>query len=355
MGNPRYAAINTKLRGMEARFLNEDDYEKLLECSSVEEVAQYLKATKAYGNLLSRVDTSDINRGELEHMLKSSMIDDIDSIINYFSGNYKKFIHALYAKHEIAEMKQLARRLFNSIPSALIYDSEAPSLTFIGKYSGVNPQKVAQAKEISDIIDAYEGTPLYKYIKPLLLSDNKDNLFRFETVLDLAYYSILIKESEGLNAEDRELIQNAVGIIGDLFNIQWIYRGMYFYHIYPAVLFNYTINTGYKFSKRKIRDLCYLPDIETLQEQIRKTNYSFLMKNDDTTDSYMERRLERYIYYKLLKMRREHPMSVIQTLSHIILLEYQIRDIITLIEVTKYHLPPAEAQRYLIKNLAERS
>lgn len=355
MGSPRYSAINTKLRGMEARFLNQNDYNKLLQCTSVEEVASYLKSTKAYSDILAKIDTSSINRGALEYILKSSMINDVESIINYFSGNYKKFIHALYAKHEIAEMKQLARRLFNSIPTSLVYDNENPSLTFIGKYSGVDKQKVAQAEKISDIINAYEGTPLYKYIKPLLLSDNENNLFRFETVLDIAYYSILMKESEKFNSKDKKLIQSAIGIVGDLLNIQWIYRGMYFYHMLPAVLFNYSINAGYKFSKRKIRDLCYLPNIESLQNQIKKTKYSFLIKNDDTTDSYMERRLERFIYFNFLKMRWDNPMSIIQAFSHIIFLEYQIRDITTLIEVIKYHLPPEEAQRYLIKYIAERS
>ncbi len=355
MGSPRYSAINTKLRGMESRFLDKNDYNKLLQCTTVQEVADYLKSTQAYSDLLSKVDTASINRGNLEYILKSSMIDDIDNIIKYFSGNYKKFIHALYAKHEIAEMKQLARRLFNAIPSSLIYDNENPSFTFIGKYSGVNKQKVAQAGSISDIINAYEGTSLYKYIKPLLLSDNENNLFRFETVLDIAYYSILMKESNELNPKDRALVQSAIGTVGDLLNIQWIYRGMYFYNLLPAVLFNYSINAGNKFSKRKIRDLCYLPGVEDLENHIKKTKYSFLIKNDDTTDAYMERRLERFIYFKFLKMRWDNPMSIIQTFSHIIFLEYQIRDIITLIEVIKYHLAPAEAQGYLIKYIAERS
>ncbi len=356
MNNPRYAAINTKLRAMEARFLDASDYKKLLQAQSIKEIATYLKSTDAYSDLLDDIDMDTVNRSSLEHVLKSSMINDVDSIIKYFSGNYKKFIHALYAKYEIADMKQLARRLFNKVPPSLLnYYNIDPAFTFIGKYSGIAPEKVYEATEISEIIETYEGTAFYKYLKPILLSENKNNLFRFETELDLAYYNILLKESTGLEPEDKTLIKNSVGTIADLLNLQWIYRGINFYHFMPAVLFNYTISAGNRFSKAKLRDLAYLQDVPSFVEKIKESKYGFLIKDDQTNETYMERRLERYVYFFLRKMRLEHPMSIIQTFSHIIFLEYQMRDIITLIEVNKYHLSTEEAQGYLIKYIAERT
>ena len=123
----------------------------------------------------------------------------------------------------------------------------------------------------------------------------------------------------------------------------------------PAELFNYTVDAGYRFSKQKLRDLCYMDSVEQLQESIKHTKYAFLIKNDNTTDSFMERRLERYVYFFLRKIRISNPMSIIEAFSHIIYIEYQVRDIITLIEVIKYHLPPEEAQAYLIKYIAERA
>jgi V/A-type H+-transporting ATPase subunit C len=355
MGTSKYAAVNTKIRGMEARFLNEDDYKRLLQSESVAEVAAYLKSTAAYGELLQKIDVQQSNRSNLEHILKSSMIRDVDSIINYFSGNYKKFIHTLYAKYEINDMKQLARRLYNAPPEYMQRFNTEPSLDFLGKYSGINRATVEKSESIADIIRAYENTKFYSYLKPILLSDNQNNLFRFETVLDISYYSLLMKESEELDASDQKLIKQAIGTISDLLNLQWIYRGKYFYDMMPAVLFNYTINAGYRFSKKSLRDLAYTPTLEAFQQKVRKTPYCFLIKNDDTTDSFMERRLERFTYYKLRQLRWSNSMTIIPALSHIILLEYQIRDIITLIEVIKYHLPPEEAKKYLIKYIPERT
>ncbi|MFA0815557.1 MAG: V-type ATPase subunit [Anaerofustis sp.] len=355
MSNAKYAAINTKLRGMEAKFLNNRDYESLLEKTDVKEVASYLKTTQAYGRILQGVDIETVNRNDLEHTLKKSMIEDVDRIVKYFSGNDKKFVHSLYSKFEINDMKQLARRLSNAIPKSLIYDNKELNLEFIGKFSGVSPEKVKEAAQISELIEAYDNTVFYKYLKPIVLSDNPNNLFRFETVLDLAYYSILRHESEKLDATNQRLIKMTVGTIGDLLNLQWIYRGMSFYNFMPAELFNYTVDAGYRFSKQKLRDLCYMESVEQLQESIRHTKYAFLIKNNDTTDSFMERRLERYIYFFLRKIRIANPMSIIEAFSHIIYIEYQVRDIITLIEIIKYHLSPEEAQGYLIKYIAERA
>lgn len=355
MSSAKYAAINTKLRGMEAKFLNNTDYESLLEKTTVREVAEYLKTTPAYATVLRDTDVSTVNRSDLEHTLKKSIIEDVDRIIKYFSGNDKTFVHSLYSKYEINDMKQLARRLSNEIPQSLIYENKEINLEFIGKFSGVSLEKVKQAENISGIIEAYENTVFYKYLKPILLSEHPNNLFRFETVLDLAYYSILRHESEKLDAANQKLIKITVGTIGDLLNLQSIYRGMRFYNFMPAELFNYTVDAGYRFSKQKLRDLCYLDSVEQLQESIKHTKYAFLIKNDETTDSFMERRLERYIYFFLRKIRISNPMSIIEAFSHIIYIEYQVRDIITLIEIIKYNLSPQDAQGYLIKYISGRA
>ena len=353
MSGPKFTAINTKLRGMEARFLKREDYEFLMQADTVEDAAAYLKGTPGYREQLAKVDPAKVNRGELEQLLKNGMIRDIDSITKFFSGNYKKFFVTLYAKYEITDIKMFARRIFNNLPRALVYDNENPYATFIGTFSGVDPEKVTGASTLKELILAYQGTPFFKYLKPLLLSDDEDNLFRFETVLDLAYYSIVMKASEKLDAPDRELIHNAMGTIADLMNIQWIYRGMIIYRFIPPILYNYTISFGYKFSRKRIRDFCYEKDVYAFTEQLRRTSYAFLIKNDDTTDAFMERRLERYIYYKFKKLRRENEMSIIQAFTHITFLEYQMRDIITLIEVDKYHLEAESAKRYLIKYVTE--
>ena len=78
--------------------------------------------------------------------------------------------------------------------------------------------------------------------------------------------------------------------------------------------------------------------------------YGFLFKEEEvSTNIYMERRINRFMYYKLKALIRKFPMSIIQTIGYVWLLEFEIRDIISIIESIRYDLPPEEARKFLVK------
>jgi len=344
----RFAAVNTKIRALEAEFLTKKDFRNILEQKSVADIARYLKSNTAYREVLESVDVNQIHRGDLESLVKQSMQFNIDKIIHYFNGDYKRFINTLYAKYEIDEMKDIARAVYNGADIKQYRNS-----VFIGKYSKVDEEKVFNAKYIRDIIFAFEGTAFYKYLQPLLDNNIKENLFRFEMVLDISYYEILSKEWERLEKQDIEVLKKAQGIMADLLNLQWIYRGIKFYKLSPEELLNYTIHLGYRLSKEFLKKLCYSKSLDEFYQIASETRYSFLFKNDSTTDIFMERRLERHMYYELTTVEKVNPMTIITIFAYIIFMEIEIKDLISVIELVKYGIQGAEAEKYLITNLSE--
>lgn len=343
----RFAAVNTKIKTLEGEFLRVKDLKSLLEQKTVADAARYLKTQTAYNEVLDQIDVNQTRRSTLESLIKQKMLLNIDKIIHYYNGNYKRFINTLYAKYEIEELKAVARAVYNGVDTKPYRNS-----IFIGKYSKVDEEKVFNAKYVRDIIQAFEGTAFYKYLQPLLDNNIKENLFRFEMVLDASYYEILQKEWEKLDKQDMKVLEKAQGILADLLNLQWIYRGIKFYKLRPEELLNYTIHLGYRLSKNFIKDLCYSKDLDAFYELAAQTKYSFLFKNDETTDIFMERRLERHMYFELKAVERNNPMSIISTFAYIFFLEVETRDIISIIEMIRYGLPEAEAEKYLIRNLS---
>jgi V/A-type H+-transporting ATPase subunit C len=346
----RFAAVNTKIKTLEGEFLTEKNYKSLLEQKSVADAARYLKNETAYSEVLANIDMNQMRRSYLESLAKQKMIFNIDKIIHYYNGNYKRFINTLYAKYEIEELKAVARAVYNGMDTSPYRNS-----VFIGKYSKVDEERIYNAKYIRDIIEAFEGTAFYKYMQPLLDNNIKENLFRFEMVLDASYYEILQREWEKLDKHDIEVLEKAQGIMADLLNLQWIYRGIKFYDLRPEELLNYTIHLGYRLSKSFIKQLCYSKSLEEFYKMASETKYSFLFKNDETTDIYMERRLERYMYFELKSVERSNPMTIITTFAYIIFMEIEVRDIIAMIEMIRYGMPETEAEKYLIRALNGRA
>lgn len=340
-----YAAVNTKIRALEKDFLKREDYLNMIQKKSVVDVACYLKENTSYGKLLREINIDNISRRDLEDILKNNMIKNMDKLIYYFRDDYKEFIRSLYIKYEIEDLKILSRSIFNGKELETI----KKPLSFLGKYSRVSPEKLFKSRMIRDLIYSLEGSEFFEFLIPLV-DGRRENLFRFEMALDMGYFSIIQSRKLKISREDRKILKKWEGLLADLYNIQWVYRGKKFYSLSPEELLNYTINFGDKLTFRERKAMCYAKNLEELYKMITNTIYGFLFKKEEMyRDIYMERRIKRFIYYKLKALDRQFPLSIIQTIDFVWSFEFEIKDIISILEAIRYNMPPEEARKFLVK------
>ena len=340
-----YAAVNAKIRALEKDFLKREDYLNMIRKKSVVDVARYLKDNTSYGKLLREINIDNISRRDLEDILKNNMIKNMDKLIYYFRDDYKEFIRSLYIKYEIEDLKILSRSIFNGKELETI---EKP-LSFLGKYSRVSPKSLFKSRTIRDLIYSLEGSEFFEFLIPLV-DGRRENLFRFEMTLDMGYFSIIQSRKLKISREDRKILKKWEGLLADLYNIQWVYRGKKFYSLSPEELLNYTINFGDKLTFRERKAMCYAKNLEELYKMIANTIYGFLFKKEEMyRDIYMERRINRFIYYKLKALDRQFSLSIIQTIDFVWSFEFEIRDIISILEAIRYDTPSEEARKFLVK------
>jgi V/A-type H+/Na+-transporting ATPase subunit C len=340
-----YAAVNTKIRVLEKQFLEKEDYLNLLEKRSVGDASQYLKENEYYRKLLEKIHPESVSRRDIEDILRRNMITNIDKLVHYFRDDYKILIRSLYMKYEIEDLKVLARSIFNGKDPKTI----EKSLTFLGKYSQVDPEKLFKSKTIRALIFALKGSEFFDFLIPLV-DGKRENLFRFEMVLDMGYFNIVQSRKLKISSRDRKLLRKWEGLVADLYNIQWIYRGKKFYNLSPEELLNYTINFGDKLTFKERKEMCYTNNLEELFRVKANSVYGFLFKNEElSTDIYMERRINRFMYYSLKELSRKSPLSIIQSIEYVWLLEFEVRDVISIIESIRYDVAPEEARKYLVK------
>ena len=340
-----YAAVNTKIRALEKDFLKREDYLNMIQKKSVVDVAHYLKENTSYGKLLSEINIDNISRRDLEDILKNNMIKNMDKLIYYFRDDYKELIRSLYIKYEIEDLKILSRSIFNGKDLETI---EKP-LSFLGKYSRVDPKILFKSKTNRDLIYSLKGSEFYEFLIPLV-NGKRENRFRFEMALDMGYFSIIQSRKLKISREDRKILKKWEGLLADLYNIQWVYRGKKFYSLSPEELLNYTINFGDKLTFKKRKAMCYTKNLEELYKMITNTIYGFLFKKEEMSrDIYMERRINRFMYYKLKALDRQFSLSIIQTIDYVWSFEFEIRDIISILEAIRYDIPSEEARKFLVK------
>ncbi|HOB20017.1 MAG TPA: V-type ATPase subunit [Candidatus Atribacteria bacterium] len=342
-----YAAVNTKLRAILGLFLSNEDYMRLISMDSVADIARYLKQTH-YSQALEGVSAEAIHRGELEVILRRYSVDLLMRLRHYFKDEARKFLNVLYMRFEVEDLKLLIRALFTGQDLA----EAGSSLVYIGRYGDLDIKRLISSKSFSELVDSLKGSPYYPYLYPLTLKDNTENQFRVEMALDLAYAAIYKRHMEKLTPAEQEMIIRIQGMRADLLNLQLIYRGIKFYRLPGDILLNYTLDFNGSLSHARLKELCQCRDEAELVEKMRNTRYNFLFDHKKTRDIFMERRMNRYLYYKLLKIRRMNRMDIVQSVIFFDLLEIEIRDIITIVENIRYHNEdPERIKSCLIRSL----
>lgn len=344
--NVNYEAINAKCHSILGRRLTSEDYKKLLNMNSIAEIAQFIKLNSLdYRNFLNEVEIGSVHRDELEKKLKMVLIYYIDKIDNYFSGEYRDFFMTFYLKYEIYDLKRVARLIHIEGDVESLRDN----LIFVDYYKNISAPSIVKCRTVVELIEVLKDTIYYPYLKNLVDGNTKENLFRFEMALDKAYFAILLKKITNLSKNDRKAFLNIFSPLVDMMNIQWIYRGKKFYNLYPDELFNYAIEGYGNLNYTKIKEMCYSKSLEELATLVAKTDYAFMLKGDEKQDIFMERRMNRYMYYRLKGIKSKNKRDISLVLTLIELIEFEIRDIVSITEMVRYRIGYEESKDFLIK------
>lgn len=343
----RYAAVNTKIKALEGKLLSKEDYYNIISAKTVKEIADYLKNNTSYALVLKDVNTQNSGVVELELLFKKHIVKQYEKLIHYFSNEYKKLFKILFIRYEIEDLKLYLRAItrkenLESIQELIVYS---------GRYSTINYESLSNSKTLGELIYNLKETIYHNPLKLYVHEESKRRMFYMEMSLDRLYFKLLSDQIEKLSKEDRNILRELLGKNVDLLNLQWIYRGLKFYGLSPEELINYTIHNGYYLNYRKIKELCYTKDDEELIARMIDSKYGFLFDNKDTLEIFMERRIERYLYFLFLDYKKRERMNIIESVVFMHLMEYEMRDIVSIVEAVRYGIGEKDIKEFLVRRI----
>ena len=177
-----------KTRAMFGRRIKKTDYDALLNCKSVFEIASYLKHNTAYSKTLANINESEIHRAELEAVIRNKPLDDLATLLRYEIASGDALANYLIAK---AEIEQIVHAL---VHLAAPHHCEAFRIvpTLLAKNSKIKMSFLFNAKTFEELLGALRNSPYKKLLKDLKVdTDGKFNLTEAEYILYNYLYSIL--------------------------------------------------------------------------------------------------------------------------------------------------------------------
>ena len=333
-----HSAVSTKAMTMMGRLLHSGDYEELLKQSSFEGVISYLVKNTAYSDVLP-AETRDIE--SFEKVLSDYLLDSIEKLYHYYNVTYKKYFRILFKRYEIENLKLVLRYIArkedtDELAGHFIYPVFLKGIDY-GRISGIN--------DIGSLIVALRGTSYHDILRPFVGEDLSEMLFHMEMSLDKVYFRELKNISVSLESFDRKVHEELLGFNSDILNLQWIYRAKKFHDLSREEILNYSLESGLRYKYEELKKLAYM-NLQDVEDFIRKSRYLELLSRGDV---FTMLSMEKMMYKETDKLKKYGKNSIGTSLSYIHKLEFEIRDLFTIVEGIKYS--QKDIGKYLIRDI----
>ena len=343
MGNLlAYSGIVTKIRAMEARLLNDKNFEEIAELHSVLEIVSYLKEKSSYSFVLNDLSDEQLHRGNIEKVLIGQLYYDYSKIYRFCGLEQRKFLELYVSRYEVDLINYCFRIVINhySEPFDLNYKKN-----FFDKYSQISIDKLITSRTTDELIENLKDTEYYEPLKRLKEKPNI-TLFDYDLALDqYAFAKVWKKRKKVLKKKELEILTRDYGSKIDLLNLQWIYRAKKYYEMKPVDIYALLVPIHYKLSTELVKELVEAPSIEEFDHILRNTSY---WRHYDFNETLTIEQMYRDCLYHLYTVdRRRNPYSIATINTYLFLKEEELRKLTTAMECVRYHLSPGETLAYI--------
>lgn len=333
-----YDAVNTKIISKRGHILKKNDWDKMLEFSTVDQLTDFLKSKSEIKRAFDVLKNDNIHRDNLEVILGKYKTIEIEELLHYFSGPYKDFIRTMLIESEILDLSLILRKIsrgedLKDIEKRFVHSEN---------YTSLNYNKLLSSKSVVQFTENLKDSPYYNGLKTLSNEDAVKREFHIEMKLQVVLYKTLMTKSENLSTSDMLTAKEIIGFKIDLENIQWIYRAIQFYDISPEEILIYSLEGGKKITFSRLKNLCYTKTKEEFKRLVKSYMKFDLFKgvSDSNTDIGID-----YNMYNYLKNNRYNDIGSV--VSYIYMLGIIIDDLTSITEGIKYNVPKEKLKSYL--------
>src|SRR5215207_3433458 len=349
-----YAAVSARVRAKYAELLTPQDIVRLSESPDFISLFNSLKST-AYGPYLEGLKDKDITPRRTIIEVKRKLADAFYSVIQMAPVQTRPLVKQLYRYYEIGNLKAVLRGIVTVSTwnaEAALWDRVRDVLFPLGANSVLPAQAMIESGSVAAAVDLLRGTP-YEDILSFAMKrySAEQNLFPLEVALDLSFWRRLWAEAQKLTGQDREHSVRIIGSLLDMNNLMWAIRYRVYHKLSEEEIINYTLPFGYRAHDSDIRAIAAGADIASIITRIFPgiPDVNALLENPQTGLPKLEVLLKREIMKQCLAAFLGSPFHIGIPLAFLVLHDFEVQDLIVLIEAKSSEMPEEEYRPFLLK------
>ncbi len=338
-----YSGINTKVKAMTPKLINQDDLQKIAGLETVADFIAYLKKHPGYTDLFQKYDEREIHRGEAERIFINGLYLDYTNIYRFANDEQRQDLELIFFRYEVNVLKACIRLIHNK-ESAYDLSLFHP---FFTKHSQINVDTLSSSHSMDEYIQNLKSTEYYSILTRL---SNKVGLtsFDYEMALDVYYFTKSWRlKDKNLKGNNKKAFTLRMGTEIDLLNIMWIYRSKKMYDMGTSDIFTYLIPVNYKLSISQLSRLVAALTLDEFMNILSSTRYKdfvFYLKNGTMEQEYL--RIINKIY--LYNMTR-YPASMTVVNYYLFRKDREIERLTSALECIRYGLDQKKKLDYILQ------
>jgi V/A-type H+-transporting ATPase subunit C len=221
-----------------------------------------------------------------------------------------------------------------------------------GSFSTVPAQAMVESGSIVSAVELLHGTPYESAVSfAMKRFSTEQNLFPLEVSLDLDYWRRLWAEVKKLTGKDREMGGKLVGSLLDLNNLMWVIRYKIYHKLSEEELINYTLPFGYRVRDEDVRSIAAGADIASVVSRIYPgiPDVNTYLEQPQSGLPKLEHQLKQQVMRQCVSAFIGDPFHIGLPLAYLLLSDFEIQDLVVLIEAKSSSLADQDFRPLLLK------
>jgi len=353
-GSSGYAAISAKVRAMYADLLTPQDMARLSESTDLPTLVSALKGT-AYGKYLSSLRDNELTSRRVILQIRHKLADSYASVVQQAPEQSRALIRQLFRYFEVGNLKAVLRSI-QTVSSwgtdGAAWERVQDVLFPLGPFSVIPAQAMVESGSVVSAVDLLDGT-LYESAMSFAMRrfSAEQNLFPLEVALDLDYWRRIWGEVKNLKGKDREMGNKLIGSLLDLNNLMWVIRYKIYHNLSEEELINYTLPFGYRVRDEDVRSIAAGADIASIVSRIYPSipDVNALLERPQSGLPKLEHLLKQQVVRECVSAFIGYPFHIGLPLAFLLLSDFEIQDLVVLIEAKSSNLSDEDYRPLLLK------
>ena len=343
-------AITGKARVMHGKRISHRGYDEMLRCSSVPEIAAYLKHSSAYSAVLAGINETDIHRGQLEQLLNHNLFIVSEKLCRH--GHTKKNLaEHVIINAEIGEILRFIVLLDKNGRSGFI--SGLPG--FLLSRVGFDLFALADGKSYDDLLKVLSGTEYFNVLQNHKPKENRNNkqidLNGCEVSLYTYYYRRIFDFiDENVSNYDKKKLKELYLLEIETRNLTAAYRLINLFGFSGSEIKPYIYPFYYRISQKKWDSVFDITSPKATAQSwmdVLPEKYTDLL-HQSKDSGFIENTVMRKIHQKSRKLLYFSRDPVSSLHAYIFLCKIELDNIFNIIEGVRYKVESEKIRKMLI-------